>query len=379
MLELDWRVQADGEAALVAAVVDSEAPTPRRVQLEATAPRVCPPRERGVPERGWDGETFEAVVPAEGRLAVGFATDSDPPEPPVRLVDHERADPPAVSTERTTPRGLPTGARATTDGGDPEPILPTGNGESAESAPPLDEPTADGVLRSLGSPSPPRDAVPEDVTPAAVEETGSEASHAGTDDGRAASPGAGDPIDADNPIDADAAADAEQPVDANDAVDIEQPVDADEPVDPRADPAREGDYGEADPGEADPGEANPGETPAEVATSEGGEAAGDADPAAGRVAADGVDAAAPPGDVADWLDAVEARVERAEELAAARELTAAAAAVERTGGLAGVEALLADLADDEAALRAVAERAAALAERTAASEEVPVEAYRRLA
>lgn len=90
----------------------------------------------------------------------------------------------------------------------------------------------------------------------------------------------------------------------------------------------------------------------------------------------GVDADLPP-DVADWLAAVEARVARAERLDAAgvREATAALA---EAGGADGAAALDDRLDDDEARLRALAERAAALADR-AATADVPAAALRRLA
>ncbi|RBI64638.1 hypothetical protein DMJ13_01140 [halophilic archaeon] len=81
--------------------------------------------------------------------------------------------------------------------------------------------------------------------------------------------------------------------------------------------------------------------------------------------------------VAEWLAAVERRVERREALADARSLGAAADRLESAGGLAGAEELLAATREDRAALRALETRAADLRERTAA--EVPLSAFRRLA
>lgn len=104
--------------ALVAVVVESEAPTPREVRI---APQVegsvHPPRRQGMPEAGWTDGRFEGVVPPDGRLAAGFAA-VDPGDPPVEVVD----------------RGGP-------DDQD-------------------DDPSPTDLLRALGDPAPPRDAVP---------------------------------------------------------------------------------------------------------------------------------------------------------------------------------------------------------------------------
>lgn len=105
---------------LVAAVVRNETPVPRRVRLHSTAGApVLPPRRRGVPESGWREDGFAGTVPAEGRLPLGFAVGGTPPEPPVSVQDRGRAD--------------------VDDEGDPTPTE---------------------LLRDLGSPAPPREAVP---------------------------------------------------------------------------------------------------------------------------------------------------------------------------------------------------------------------------
>lgn len=292
MLELDWDVRTSGDVALVAAVVESAAPTPRRVTVGVRADPAWPPRRRGVPERGWSDDAVEGVVPAGGRLALGFATPAGPVEPPVTVRGHERVGP-------ETSGG---GHDAATDGVDPAVRASRGvaggpRDDVAFETPRgvVDAATPDGLVRSLGSPAPPRDGVPDSVTPAAA---AAEVTDGVTWDGPAASP------------------------------------------DRSGGPARRS----ADPAPAvDPGGS------AEL-----------------------------PDPVAAWLADVERRVERAEELAEASDLTAAAGAVERAGGLGGVERLVAALADDEAALRMLAERARSLADRSGAVEDVPVDAYRRL-
>ena len=258
MLELDWRLHDVDGVAFVAAVAESTAPTPRRVRIESRldAP-VQPPRRRGVPERGWDEGGYEGIVPPEGRLALGFACSGEPTEPPVEIVRDERADVEA------------------TDG---SPITNL-TGDFRTAIVEVENPSPTDVLRELGSPAPPRDAV-SDSEP--------------------------DPIPDSEP----------------DAVSDPEPDSKPDPIPDRAD---------------------------EV-----------------------------PDPVAAWLADVATRVERAERLAESRELGIAADAVGATGGLVGIEELLAAVAADRAALRAVAHDAGALAERGAVVEEIPVDAYRRL-
>jgi hypothetical protein len=86
--------------------------------------------------------------------------------------------------------------------------------------------------------------------------------------------------------------------------------------------------------------------------------------------------AEPPAAVTDWLDAVEARVDRAEALTDA-DVDAATAALADAGGVRAVASLPDALRRDEAALRRVRERTAALSDRATATA-VPVEALRRL-
>jgi len=82
---------------------------------------VWPPRREGEPEPGWDETGYEGIVPADGTLALGYATPAPPDEEP-------------VSVEAATP------VRS-----DPDSTA-------------VDGPA--GVLQRLGEPAPPRDAVP---------------------------------------------------------------------------------------------------------------------------------------------------------------------------------------------------------------------------
>lgn len=275
MIDCDWRVHDTDGPALVAAVVENAAPAPRRIALEPrTDGTVHPPRRRGLPERGWSDDGFVGVVPAESVLALGFASTGALDDPPVTVTDDGRVPDDAARGGRST------------------------------DAKPTD------LLRDLGSPLPPRDAVPDATA------------------GPAPTPG--------------------------------------------------GSTGSSSPDDAGPSaDRRPGSSrhrPAER-SAVGSSASGSRQtPAADRNGAPEV-----PGPVTDWLDDVAARVELVERLAGDRDLDGAARAIADAGGLAAVEGLSADVADDEVALRAVADRATALADACGLCEEVPVDAYRRLA
>lgn len=108
-----------GRVTLVEVVVENDDRWPRRVRItsELDGP-MWPPRTRGVPEPEFDGGTISTRVGPGERRSFGFASPAEPVEPPVSVA----SDP------------------AATDGG--EAIAP-----------------AD-LIRVLGDPRPPRDAVP---------------------------------------------------------------------------------------------------------------------------------------------------------------------------------------------------------------------------
>lgn len=293
MLDADWRVHDVDGAVLVAVVVESAAPTPRAVSVTSRLDgAVMPPRRRGLPEPGWSDRGFEGVVPAAGRLAIGFACRGAPVEPPVEVVDAGRVEEDAATAAERSPTDL---------------------------------------LRDLGSPAPPRDAVPS-APSAAVPSVPSTAVGTGSEPD----------VDVATEPTVDGAVD---PADAR-----AEDADVDSP--PPSGSGRTGDAGRETTGTGAPS--------ATWAPGGGGEPP-------------------VPGQVGNWLDNVASRVDRTERLAAARDLDAAATAVEDAGGLDAVEALLGDVADDEAALRAVVDRATTLVEACRVRDTVPVEAYRRLA
>lgn len=244
-LDVDYSVTPTATGSLVSVSVTNETDVALWITVanELSAP-VSPPRTEGVPEEGWSREGFEGVVSAGETRSLGYACAASPVEPPVSVEVGGR--PPEHS----------------------------------------DPPSAEAVVRELGSVGPPRDALP---TP--------------------------------------------------DERDFREPLRV--------------------------SEARP-DTDAEVAddAESGVEAAGDAGSDVGVA------------DVDQWLDAVEARVDRGERLTGAS-VTVAADVVAEAGGVDPCCRLRERLADDADALRRVAARARRLAER-ADGADVPADALRRL-
>ncbi len=142
MVSLTCSAAATDGVTLVTARLDGTAVGQRvRLANRLDGP-VWPPRREGVPEAGWDEDGVEVVVPADGTVAVGYASPAPPVESPVAVV------------ERTVLDGDENGTGA---GGD-------------------DPPTPESALRDLGDPSPPRDAIPDPTGDADEEARGSEGS-----------------------------------------------------------------------------------------------------------------------------------------------------------------------------------------------------------
>lgn len=115
MATLDWHITTHEGVTLVRLLVTSEATERVRVTNCLDGP-VWPPRCEGVPEEGWDEDGFEGSVGAEERLVLGYACPAEPCDPPARVTSVESDE-----------AGMDVTARE--------------------------------VVRSLGDPSPPRDAV----------------------------------------------------------------------------------------------------------------------------------------------------------------------------------------------------------------------------
>ena len=261
----------------------------RRVRVENRLDGpVWPPRRRGVPAAGWSEACFECVLAAGETRALGYASPAPPADPPLAVVETDPADPEA--------------AEATF--------------EPKSAVPSVDE-TPNGVVRELGSPRPPRDAVPV-------------------------------PDGEEKPTVTDSEANTEGPAEtAEDTV----PETAAEPSGAM--------------------EATHPEPAAEPSADSGSEATDRADGVEPRLPDAGPEA------VADWFAAVEGRLDLADALSGTTRLPAVADALDRAGGLDGVRDTAERLDADAEDLRRVADRASALADR-AETATVPVEPIERL-
>jgi len=130
MVTLEWSCERSDGVTLVSLVVAADRPCRVCVENRLDGP-VWPPRRRGQPATGWDGDAFAGRVPADGRLTVGYATPARPDEPPAEVVS-------------TTPVERSDGAADS----------------SAPGPAPAVESTPAGVVRDLGDPVVPRDSVP---------------------------------------------------------------------------------------------------------------------------------------------------------------------------------------------------------------------------
>lgn len=382
MLDAEWNLTEVAEVALVEVSVHNPTAVDRRVRVENRLDGpTLPPRTGGVPEAGWDADGYAGVVPAGERLRLGFASPATPTEPPVAVEDAGRADDEdgagsaggadAVAAVRLLDDGAPPAdALPAAGGAGDEPAVGTDASEPgrAEREGPADATDAGEPEQEVGEVEAATD---EDVA-ASVGRSGVEPERDEGDDAVVSDPSvgnrtvaatAGGPATngtADSGTHPPTGAVAEALDDGH--VRREADVPASDPGGPRS----EG-------GEAGPDGARSGiRADAEIDTGGGADPDGEAgsEPGGGE----GETEVPPPVDA--WLSDVAGRVEHGERLTGASVVEAAAVLDER-GGLAAVEALPDRLAADEAALRALADRAAALADRAAATD-VPLAALRRL-
>ena len=120
MASLDWHATSHETVTLVELLVTSDAPERVRVENCLDGP-VWPPRRQGVPAEGWSEEGFEGRVGPDDRLVLGYASPAAPADPPARIASVE-----SVTATDEEPREM----------------------------------TAHDVVRTLGDPAPPREAVP---------------------------------------------------------------------------------------------------------------------------------------------------------------------------------------------------------------------------
>ena len=127
-------VTAAAGVALVSVTLDNDTAADLRVRVENDLDGpALPPRREGVPAAGWDGDRFTGVVPADGRLGVGYAC----PIGAADVASARAADQPA-SVEILGPVDDATGDASASD------------------------PVA-AAVRSLGRATPPIDAIPAET------------------------------------------------------------------------------------------------------------------------------------------------------------------------------------------------------------------------
>jgi hypothetical protein len=133
MVTVEWDIDRTDGVTLVSMYVTATRACQVRVENQLQGP-VWPPRRRGQPAAGWSADGYEGIVTAGDRLVGGYATPATPDEPPVALTVAE-----PIETAET---GSVEAVVAGDDG------IPTVGTRPA------------GVVRALGSPLVPRDAVP---------------------------------------------------------------------------------------------------------------------------------------------------------------------------------------------------------------------------
>jgi len=181
MVSIETTTETHGGITLVTVRLTGDGVARRvRVRHRLDGP-VWPPRSRGVPAPGWDERGYEGIVPADGRLALGYATPAPPDGSPVSLEEgdvvrdaDESIDPADVFRrlgDPAPPRGavpLPTAAAesvpANPDQSDehdevPSPAEPndTGAADSHDTGDPTGPDMEPGPARSDGSTASPRD------------------------------------------------------------------------------------------------------------------------------------------------------------------------------------------------------------------------------
>jgi hypothetical protein len=139
-VQTETTVTIVGGVALVSVTLDNDTAAALRVRVENDIDGpALPPRQDGVPVAGWDSDRFTGVVPADGRLGVGYAC-------PVAETNAAavRTDDGPVSVEILGPAD-----EGTSDPKPPDPVAAT--------------------VRSLGRAAPPVDAIPEKIETAVSE------------------------------------------------------------------------------------------------------------------------------------------------------------------------------------------------------------------
>jgi hypothetical protein len=146
---------------LVTCRLHNRTTTARAVRLRDELPgETLPPRRDGVPERGWDGDTYTTVVPPETTHPVGYASpaDGDLPDAPATLVtvddpatfaDGDRVDHARRELADWAPPAEVLPQRLVPDGGSPDGVAADGDTRAGDSDGVDSEAFADGTVPTV--------------------------------------------------------------------------------------------------------------------------------------------------------------------------------------------------------------------------------------
>jgi len=152
MVTFDCRAERFDGVTLVTAVVSGVAEPTRLTVANRLDGPVHPPRRQGVPEAGWTDDGFEGVVGPE-TCALGYATPAPAADPPAELVS---ADPVPGAVPSATEERLDSDAAVIRELGDPSPpadAVPMGETDASPNAePPAAVPTDDADAATAAEP-----------------------------------------------------------------------------------------------------------------------------------------------------------------------------------------------------------------------------------
>lgn len=93
MVRLVSRTRHEAGVTLVEAALVNDAPLPRRVRVESRLDGPAwPPRRQGVPAAGWTGGAYEVTLSPGERHGFGFASPAPPADPPVAIAGEGPVD-----------------------------------------------------------------------------------------------------------------------------------------------------------------------------------------------------------------------------------------------------------------------------------------------
>lgn len=144
-MDLEYRTEEHAGITLVEVALENPHQRPRYVELvsELDGP-VLPPRESGYPAEGWDDSGYRGTVEAGETLPLGYACPAAATDPPVRIdVADPTTDPPTTRSAGDIVRELgdprpPTDAIDDPGPSDPPDITTTGDEECVAVPPAID-------------------------------------------------------------------------------------------------------------------------------------------------------------------------------------------------------------------------------------------------